>query len=58
MTRRLLLVFALFVFSTAALFSAAPRVLPEGKLPNDGRLELPKDLDGYFPFTPPQSQGE
>lgn len=36
----------------------APRVLPEGKLPNDMRLEPLKDLDGYFPFTPPASKAE
>jgi dienelactone hydrolase len=29
----------------------APRVLPEGKLPDDGRLGPLKDLNGYFPFT-------
>jgi dienelactone hydrolase len=34
---------------------AAPRALPPGKLPNDSRLEPLKDLDGYFPFTPPAS---
>ena len=38
--------------------SAAPRVLPEGKLPNDIRLGPLKDLDGYFPFTPPQSKAQ
>ena len=38
--------------------AAAPRVLPEGKLPNDSRLQPPKDLDGYFPFTPPASKAE
>ena len=38
--------------------AAAPRVLPEGKLPNDRRLEPLKDLDGYFPFTPPKSKAE
>src|SRR5262245_40974008 len=32
------------------------RVLPDGKLPNDVRLEPLKDLDGYFPFTPPKSK--
>ena len=37
---------------------AAPRVLPEGKLPNDARLEPLKDLDGYFPFTPPKSKAD
>ncbi len=36
--------------------AAAPRILPEGRLPDDARLEPPKDLDGYFPFTPPASK--
>ena len=31
------------------------RVVPEGKLPEDIRLEPLKDLDGYFPWTPPTS---
>src|SRR5690349_15389089 len=48
-----------FVFSillaAGAANSAAPRALPEGKLPNDKRLAPLKDLDGYFPFTPPSS---
>jgi dienelactone hydrolase len=38
--------------------AAAPRVLPEGKLPDDARLAPLKDLDGYFPFTPPKSKAE
>src|SRR6266545_587920 len=38
--------------------AAAPRVLPEGRLPDDRRLEPLKDLDGYFPFTPAKSKGE
>jgi len=42
----------------AVAIAAAPRVLPEGKLPNDTRLEPLKDLDGYFPFTPPKSKAE
>jgi dienelactone hydrolase len=37
---------------------APPRVLPEGKLPNDARLDPLKDLDGYFPFTPPVSKAD
>jgi len=40
------------------LFAAdttAVRVLPPDKLPADQRLEKLKDLNGYFPFTPPQS---
>src|ERR1043165_6151852 len=51
-----------FVFSmllaAAAANSAASRALPEGKLPDDKRLEPLKDLDGYFPFTVPKSKGE
>jgi dienelactone hydrolase len=38
------------------LAQAAPRVLPEGKLPDDARLGPLQDLDGYFPFTPPASK--
>src|ERR1044072_7462344 len=45
---------ALFILAAVPL-AATPRVLPEGKLPNDIRLEPLKDLDGYFPFTPPAS---
>ena len=33
--------------------AAGPRVLPMGELPADHRLAPLKDLDGYFPFTPP-----
>ena len=32
--------------------AAGPRVLAEGKLPEDWRLGPLKDYDGYFPFTP------
>jgi len=38
--------------------AVAPRVLPAGTLPNDVRLKPLKDLDGYFPFTPPTSKAE
>ncbi|QOV89711.1 alpha/beta hydrolase family protein [Humisphaera borealis] len=45
------------VLVVAALAQAAsadaPRVLPAGTLPADSRLEPLKDLNGYFPFTPP-----
>lgn len=34
------------------------RALPEGKKPDDVRLLDPKDLDGYFPFTPPKTREE
>ncbi len=39
--------------SLPATGAEAPRVLAKGQLPNDARLQPPKDLDGYFPFTPP-----
>src|SRR4029079_11048274 len=38
--------------------AAGPRTLPAGVLPNASRLKPRKDLDGYFPFTPPKSQEE
>src|SRR5690348_12063026 len=41
-----------------ALNAAAPRVLPEGKQPNDARLQEPKDLNGYFPFAVPKTKEE
>ena len=44
--------------STAVTGEAAPRVLPEGQLPNDRRLGELKDLNGYFPFQPPASTEE
>src|SRR5258708_2831353 len=45
-------------FTALELAAALPRVLPDGKLPDDIRLAPPKDLDGYFPFTPPTSKAE
>ena len=48
--------FSLFVLFTVGICSHAAnvslRALPEGQLPEDRRLEAPKDLDGYFPFEP------
>lgn len=40
----------------SAVLADVPRALPAGKLPSDVRLSPPKDLDGYFPFTPPKSR--
>jgi hypothetical protein len=37
----------------ASSIAADLRVLPEGRLPDDRRLQPLKDLDGYFPFQPP-----
>ena len=49
---------ALAVVFTVTSFAeaAAPRALPAGQLPNDTRLAPPKDLNGYFPFTPPTTK--
>src|SRR5438094_1865534 len=46
---------ALSIAATAEVDAAVARAVAEGKLPNDIRLEPLKDLDGYFPFTPPTS---
>ncbi|WP_425615710.1 acetylxylan esterase [Anatilimnocola sp. NA78] len=57
MNRTLALVAALLIFSTVQWARAAEtRALSPGKLPSDVRLLDPKDLDGYFPFTPPKSR--
>src|SRR5437868_4798800 len=60
MFHRLLALAYLAAISTTFVTAdaAAPRVLPEGKQPNDARLAPPKDLNGYFPFTVPKSQEE
>ena len=39
----------------ASTEAGPPRVLPEGKQPDDRRLKPLKDLDGYFPFKVPAS---
>jgi hypothetical protein len=33
-------------------------VLPVGQAPQDQRLGKLKDLNGYFPFTPPKAKAE
>lgn len=38
------------------LLAQTTDVPPPGALPNDVRLRPLKDLDGYFPFTPPESR--
>ncbi|WP_158545316.1 acetylxylan esterase [Bremerella cremea] len=49
------LVLILLVPGIAAAQEAV-RILPPGQLPQDDRLAPPKDLNGYFPFHPPQSK--
>jgi len=41
--------------ATAVVDAQAPRVLPEGELPKDRRLQPPKDLNGYHPFLVPET---
>jgi dienelactone hydrolase len=57
--RSLAAAFAVAIVASATLAVAAgPRVIAEGKTSGDVRLQPPKDLDGYFPFTPPASPEE
>ena len=37
-------------------WAAGPRVLSDGEFPSDHRLGPLKDLDGYFPFSPPATR--
>src|SRR4051812_11180891 len=53
----------LFTLSAALIVGSAVaaesrRALPPGRLPDDSRLKPLKDLNGYFPFTPPASKAE
>jgi len=36
--------------------AGVPAVVPKGQYPKDGRLGPLRDLNGYFPFTPPRSE--
>ncbi len=57
MSRRALsvgILLAAVMFGTSAS-AAAPRVLPEGKQPDDVRLGELRTLDSYFPFDVPES---
>ncbi len=47
------LVAGLMVFTSVR---GEPLVMTGGRIPNDRRLQPLKDLDGYFPFTPPASR--
>ena len=44
------------LLAITAIAADAPRVNPPGSLPKDVRLQPLKDLDGYFPWTPPASE--
>jgi dienelactone hydrolase len=44
------------VLAFPAFAAEIPRALPPGELPKDARLGPLKELDGYFPFTPPETR--
>ena len=53
-TRYVLLVGLILCVGTGhRVYAEVPRVLAEGQLPADSRLEPLVDLNGYFPFRPP-----
>src|ERR1041385_596587 len=37
-------------------FGEPLKAIKPGQIPNDVRLQPAKDLDGYFPFTPPPTK--
>ena len=53
--RGVLAILALTTWAAAAVADSA-RVLPPGQTPRDHRLGPMKDLDGYFPFSPPANK--
>ena len=53
---RLAVLVAAVLSLNATATAAGPRALPQGQRPGDVRLQPPKDLDGYFPFQPPESK--
>ncbi len=55
---RFALVLVLLSALAASAHAQTPRVLSAGTLPQDARLGPLKTLDGYFPFTPPNSPDE
>src|SRR4051812_35019206 len=57
--KRAALALAALLLSTLPLIAAdIPRACPKGTLPDDVRLGRPKDLNSYFPFTPPRSKSD
>lgn len=54
--RRISALIAALSILAGAVSASSPRALPAGELPNDSRLAAPKDLNGYFPFTPPKAR--
>ena len=56
--RSLFTAMAALILVVSPLTAAGPHALSAGAHPNDSRLKPLKDLDGYFPFTPPKSQAD
>lgn len=48
----------ILILPSAIIQAAPPRVLPEGQQPKDQRLDAPRTLHDYFPFTQVSSTGE
>jgi dienelactone hydrolase len=55
MKKRLFTLAPLLLAALFPAFAESPRVPASNVLPNDSRLAPLKDLNGYFPFTPPAS---
>ena len=53
--RPLVLILAALSVSASASNADSPRVLPVGEKPADVRLGDLTNLNGYFPFTPPET---
>ena len=56
--RRLAPIIAVLLVGTGSGRAEIPRVLPQGQKPDDVRLGDLINLNGYFPFNPPESPNE
>ncbi len=54
-TSRAFLLSLILLSLTTSAVAGTPRVLPEGKLPDDKRLKRLKTLNDYFPLIPPKT---
>lgn len=52
----LLAIGSVFTLGSAPVSADDSRVYEQGKRPSDSRLQDPKDLNGYFPFTVPEGK--
>ena len=56
--RSLIAILAVVLATASVALAEIPRVLPEGEKPDDVRLAELTNLNGYFPFIPPEDPGE